>query len=249
MRTFTPFHAFHGQTPFSPAQLSPALWLSDTGSSAGTWPDISGNARDATQTDSTKQPSIVTNALNGKQVRRFDGSNDNLAFGGRSIFRNLAGASIFVVCKPTKTTVGESLIFQSATNVGNSRVYIACNVQATSWYYGGRRLDNNTGQFNSAGSFNGSLFYIANAVFNWGSAIRQFFINGSSVDLNTSFQTAGNTSDTDASVDGCIGALANSTLPFQGDIAEIIAFTTALSTANRQSVEKYLSYKYAIALS
>ena len=65
---------------FNPLSLSPAIWLSDTGSDAGTWPDLSTNGRHATQATENQQPAIVSGARNGRQVRRFDGSNDVLAF-------------------------------------------------------------------------------------------------------------------------------------------------------------------------
>jgi len=49
---------------FNPLSLSPALWLSDTGSDASVWPDISGNGRNATQAVALNHPAIVTGALN-----------------------------------------------------------------------------------------------------------------------------------------------------------------------------------------
>jgi hypothetical protein len=44
---------------------------------------------------------------------------------------------------------------------------------------------------------------------------------------------------------GFSGVAANT---LNGDIAEIIVFPTALTATNRQSIERYLSNKYAIAL-
>jgi len=61
-------------TPMPVAGMS--LWLSDTGSSAGVWPDLSGNGNDAVQATVASQPSVVANALNGRQGRLFDGVND-----------------------------------------------------------------------------------------------------------------------------------------------------------------------------
>jgi hypothetical protein len=88
--------------PFSPLSLSPALWLD--ASDAGTlwnattggslvapgghiarWEDKSGNARHATQGTSGQQPTRQTAVRNGRDVVRFDGTNDFLAtvaFGG-----------------------------------------------------------------------------------------------------------------------------------------------------------------------
>lgn len=64
-------------TVVTPADIEGVqLWLGTTGASAATWPDLSGNANDAVQATGANQPAIVTGEVNGKQVRRFDGSND-----------------------------------------------------------------------------------------------------------------------------------------------------------------------------
>jgi hypothetical protein len=51
-----------------------------------TWYDQSGNGRNATRTDPTRQPQIVSNGAietqNGRPMPRFDGSNDSLTFQG-----------------------------------------------------------------------------------------------------------------------------------------------------------------------
>ena len=63
-----------------------AFWVrADTGLTlAGTtvsqWADLSGNNRHAAQGAAASQPTVVTNALNGKPVLRFDGVNDFLNF-------------------------------------------------------------------------------------------------------------------------------------------------------------------------
>lgn len=71
---------------FSPADLSPTLWLdaSDTGTitesggSVSQWDDKSGNGNDVTQATGTDQPATGTRTLNGLNVLDFDGTNDRL---------------------------------------------------------------------------------------------------------------------------------------------------------------------------
>lgn len=46
--------------------------------SAGNWTDTSGNGNTATQSDSSKRPSVESAALNGYPALVFDGSNDTL---------------------------------------------------------------------------------------------------------------------------------------------------------------------------
>jgi hypothetical protein len=61
---------------FDPLDLSPEAWYSDTGADFAQWDDLSGNVRHLLQASGLLQPSIVSSALKGRQVRRFDGIND-----------------------------------------------------------------------------------------------------------------------------------------------------------------------------
>lgn len=238
---------------FDPLSLSPALWLSDTGSDPSVWPDISGNGRNATQGTPANRPAIITNALNGRQVRRFDGTNDFLTQGYRSIFRNIAGITLFVVCKPTSLGSSERALFSSIIGGAPSekhRCFLGVDnlAQPSGFNYGGRRLDGDFGDFNQSSSdYNGSSFYSVTTQHRHSSAQKQLWINGTSNHLDTSFQTTGSTSDTDSAYDTHIGRYSNpASAFFQGDIAEILVFPTALSDAQRQSVENYLNNKWTI---
>lgn len=84
---------------FNPLSLSPALWLNDTGSDPSVWTDISGNGRNAVQGNVGNRPAIITNALNGKQVRRFDGVDDYLITATASdwTFLHYSTSSTFIV--------------------------------------------------------------------------------------------------------------------------------------------------------
>ena len=108
---------------FNPLTLAPAFWLSDTGSSAGTWPDISGNGRDFVQGTGVFQPAIVTNAINGRQIRRFDGSNDRMTNPTRSLLRNKTGATLITVIKPNTVAVNERAFFSYFSNGGANLFY------------------------------------------------------------------------------------------------------------------------------
>lgn len=75
---------------------TPTIWLSDTGSDPAEWTDLSGNARHATQSTSTRRPSIQSSIVNGRQVRRFDGNDDKLSIPATV---NFAGGMIFLVIR------------------------------------------------------------------------------------------------------------------------------------------------------
>lgn len=89
---------------WSPADLSPAVWLSDTGSDASEWPDLSGNGRHATQATSGLQPAITSNAINGKQVRSFDGVDNEMSL---SYTYTGSALSVFWVAQQPGFTSGE----------------------------------------------------------------------------------------------------------------------------------------------
>jgi hypothetical protein len=66
--------------------------------------------------------------------------------------------------------------------------------------------------------------------------------------VDGAFQTPGNSSDTD-SLRAAIGVALTLTGQFlNGDIAEIIVYQRAISVEERNSVERYLSVKWGIAI-
>ncbi len=90
---------------------SPALWLSDIGKDPAQWDDMSGNGRHAVQATAGNQPSIQTNILNGRQVRRFDGSTDGMT-GTMTLEQPFTVVTVYKV-----TATGST---QSAFHGGNS---------------------------------------------------------------------------------------------------------------------------------
>ena len=79
-----------------------ALWYEadqiegEDGSKVASWPDESGNERDATQAEEAEQPVLETEALNGKPVVHFDGEDDLLRDTG---FKLSQPNTVFVVGK------------------------------------------------------------------------------------------------------------------------------------------------------
>jgi hypothetical protein len=233
---------------FNPASLSPAAWYSDTGSNAAQWDDLSGNGRHATQATGVSQPAIVTNALNGRQVRRFDGSNDFLAIADRALLRNLAGATVFAVVNPAVQTAGGKAIFSYHSSSGNTNLFFAAQ-NGSQLNYGGRRVAADAGDFNTFGNFTANTPRIITTQQRWSAAQKEAWITVNQNDLDTSFQTAGNSENANSAFDPCIGKNASdSTLFFNGDIAELLIFQRAITTTERQALEGYASAKYNIAL-
>lgn len=211
---------------FDPLSLSPALWLSDTGSDASVWPDLSGNGRNATQSDAAKRPAIVTGALNGRQVRRFDGVNDCFSH-PLSIGAN--PCSVFIVAKRNGGTNLQHLFAAQAPNTGLSAYVMARSVASPNWhtYF--------QAQQTSSYSLDGQWRSIA-LIVNSGTSIAMI------TDGNVqNFSPSGYFTD---GIDRRWIGAENGSIPFIGDIAEILVFPTALSTSNRQAVESYLRNKW-----
>jgi hypothetical protein len=112
--------------PFSPMDLAPILWLSDTGSDPSVWPDISGNGNNSTGVSG--QVIIAQNAINGRQVRRVSGS-QRYVFG--NIQSTLTSMSIYTVSQRSGTQLGgntyQKIICTSDPTQNNTN--LAPNVQ------------------------------------------------------------------------------------------------------------------------
>ena len=218
------------RSAFSPLSLSPALWLSDTGSSAATWPDLSGNGRDATQATTGSQPAIVTGAQNGRQVRRFDGINDKLVFGTGLPSANQAHTVIIAASRNSGTPSHLIAWGEAATNKAR---FLFADISASifSGFYANDKANwgsIGTGAFLITWQFTGS--------------IEEIWKNGTSLasrsvsSVNTTNSSALN--QIGGYVDGGFSGYLN------GDIYEILVFPTALNTTDRQSVEAYLRAKW-----
>ena len=105
---------------FDPRRLGLALWLSDTGSDPSQWDDLSGNGRNATQATPANQPAIISAGLNGRQVRRFDGSNDWLSFVAGSIGQNASGVTIIAVYKWASNPAATKVITNITVGTNNN---------------------------------------------------------------------------------------------------------------------------------
>jgi hypothetical protein len=235
---------------FSPLSLSPALWLSDTGSDVSIWSDISGNNRHATQATAGSRPAIITSALNGRQVRRFDGVDDLLSLTtGLGMLQNVPGATVIAVYKYITNSVNNKGVFVATNGIGasSSRTFFGSGFGTTKLACGGRRLDADV--FGRLDSIDDSptSYFVHTGVWDYANSNLFQYINGGANGQVTNFQTDGNTSDT-PSIEITIGCPSSTafTQCSNIDLAEILVFPTALSDADRQNVELYLGGKYGI---
>jgi hypothetical protein len=205
------------------------------------WADQSGNGRDYSAPGASNRPGLTT--LNGLPVLTLDGTDDYLL--GNAASLNLAqavsGITMIAVVKYASASIQRVFGLSDSTGATNTRTLLG--VSATQWQTGGRRLDADGVVVLSGGTANAN-FVVQVGILRYSVATGAVFVNGAS-QVDTAFQTAGNTSNTASqrSVIGCGLNLANF---LSGNLAELIVYRRAITPTERQSVESYLMQKWGI---
>lgn len=236
---------------WTPAKLpNLALWLdaadSSTitlnGSTVSQWRDKSGNGRHASQNTAANQPTYTANGLNGKPVVTFDGSNDFMAF--QTAFGTVTEFNAVIVWRTDASGVGN---FDYLYQIGDGSNALSLNAASP-----------------TAGSFNGNYYGLTSATtpsaldFNTAAVFNAAAITSHRIGTGTTHNLWVNGSartvpswpsslNVDSSNSG-LGRFINNNAHFlQGYIAEIVFVTnSALSTADRQLLEGYLAWKWAL---
>ncbi len=204
----------------------------------------------ATQGVSAKCPLLISAAQNGKDVLRFDGSDDFMAFtNAGGIAQNKSNLHIFTVRKITNFTTQRFLFFAS-TNKTSGRLVVGAEA-STLGRLGGRRLDSDEFMFDNIAR--DTNYHIEAGHFSYSAALWTYRLDG--VAITTTFKdsldvyspTKGNTSNT-ASEYVTLGANANGSLYFfMGDVAEILIIDGVISDDDRYKIEGYLAHKWGLS--
>lgn len=221
---------------FTPASLAPRAWYdaaetsSITASSGAVsqWNDLSGNGYHLSQATAINQPITGANTINGLNVIRFDGSNDWIANTTLPASQTQPW-SIFIVAKASSAvTTTRALMNPYSGDNGAGFLETATGVRYVSAYFGavGRGpsiTDTNTNVF----------FWLASGT-------------SSIVGANTTFSTVSAGTLTRGA-----GLIIGSNLQrtsefFNGDVAEIIFFNYALTTAQRDQCRAHLASKWGL---
>jgi hypothetical protein len=237
-----------GNTPTTIPNLG--LWLkADAGvtlvsGAVDAWADQSGNGRNFSAPAPTNRPAY-SGTLNGLPVLTFDGSTDYLQGNAASlnIAQNSAGLTIIAVVKNATAVASRFVSISTGALANAARVTMGRTV--TQWELAGRRLDGDSLQALSGGTANTNPV-IQSAMFRYSAGTAGVFVNSAS-QVDSVFQTAGNTSNT-ASLRFVIGSAIDFATFLNGDIAEVIIYQRAISVEERNSVERYLSVKWGIAI-
>ncbi|MDB4978409.1 MAG: hypothetical protein JWM56_595 [Candidatus Peribacteria bacterium] len=188
-----------------------------TNNPVGCWKDQSGIGNDATQLTTTKRPLLKLSALNSNSTLKLDNTDDGLKT--TTIIGN--PYTVFVVYN----TNGISALRRAVQGVDNN------------WLvgpYSGLHKFYNSAFINGSSVMSGQFVY---ASVSGTSAGASFYLGGALIGSNTNITSPSKIA---------LGAVGIYNEPLNGEIAEVIAYNSALSTANRQAVELYLSTKYGL---
>jgi len=225
------------------------------------WEDKSGNARHATQSTSANRPARKTAVQGGKDVLRFDGSNDSLSIPNSTAtfkFLHSADSTVFVVFKSGTTAnpghefyailyTDSSETTQVGYGLGTSdaspnndaiALSVSRGVSGTSVVYA-----------SANNAFPSNVFGVASFVTKPTDGVASnraiYRRNGGSAVASNTATNGVSTANSQANL--TIGNVAATfSYYLNGDIAEIIIYDSALSSTSRAAVETYLLAKWGI---
>ena len=223
-------------------------FISGTNAAVATWYDQSGSSKNATQTTDANQPLIASGgSLLTDGVKFSLGTNLKLSGTGLDIFKNTQHAQVFYVIKINDTSTALTGFFEAQNNASQSRFLLRnSNATAGRVSLGGRRLDGDSFSSFQSDSGHSNEKVLLTAFVNYSDTDAFIFQNGTQIGSDTSFLTAGATSDT-RSTNIAIGrASSNNTAEF--DAEELIIFNTD-QTNKRRAIEESIATNYGITLS
>lgn len=228
------------------------LWLAadritgvaDSGA-VSSWTDLSPAGNNATQGTGSAQPTYRTgaNGLGGRPAVVFDGTGDWLAANGlATVFSGTDKPLSVIVVMDTTAYDDDPTCLWSAGNSGTTTPYQNLDFRTTPSYRVGKRDDGNTGADTAQGTPNTNPTIVSYV--HTGVAV-SLFANGATV-INAAASNVGATTLNRFTL-GAFGRTAAEDF-YNGRIAEVCAYDAAISTANRQRLERYLARKYGITL-
>jgi hypothetical protein len=237
--------------PFSPLDLSPAVWLdaSDTGtitlasgSSVSNWADKSGNGYDMGQLTAINQPDSGTRTLNSLNVLDFDGSNHFLD-GGDVLDLGTNSVSTFAVIQFDTTGQGAPYGKHIAGSTDGRYGLLRDSGLLSSVY------DQDVGSTGTATVANTSTAVMLVSTIvdrNGASSTNKIRIDGAEV-ASKSFTDPGTSWDTNAPWRvGRYGT--NTSWDFDGVVAEVVLLSRTATAQEITDTETYLANKWGITL-
>lgn len=219
-------------TSFDPSSIAGLqVWLKDSGLAGAdtdpiaTWTNAgaAGAAGNFTQALAGNRPIKKTAVLNGHDIARFDGSNDNLASGNLSAVFPSA-ATLFVVATISDTTY--DLYVTRTAGDGFWRFS-----DGAGYWDSFRSARVNT--YPAAMPSTGSHYFASRS----SAAAYQAWVDGVAQTAKTAAYASGTTHTLGTGGNGG---------PFTGDIAEVLVYDSALSDADMLAVHTYLAARFGL---
>jgi hypothetical protein len=201
------------------------------------WADQSANGYNGSQATSSNQPTIAFNAVSGLPAIVFSGSEFLQLPSGLADFTS--GCSIFLVLNPTALTTNGTVL-----DLGNGALGNNLSIKESNTSGGAEFLALNgttSSNLNSSSAVTVGVFQLLEVIYD-GISDAELFVNGTSLASSTTMQASIDITR----ADNFIGQSGSGGNYFQGSIAEMLLYNTALTAIPRQSVEQYLMYKYDI---
>lgn len=217
------------------------LWLdaADASSvgSTGVWADKTAQNNDTSQGTAGYRPTYSATAVNGQPGVDFDGTDDYLIITDDASLQTDT-RTIFVVALRDTTSSHDGIMGQ--LNTGDICFYWQATSGGTAgeFYSSSGGTTYSTTATLSSGSFTAAvrLYTLKFDSSNW-----TLYVDGSQVD------TGAHTTLYDSTDDLALGALRDTGAnPFDGKIAEVVWYNTALADDDREGIEAYLNDKYSI---
>jgi hypothetical protein len=230
--------SLQSQSPWTPAQITTALWLDAddattitlNGTNVSQWNDKSGNARNATQPVSSRQPARTLNGLNGKTVLTF-GNNIQMESPNGSYGTNI---SIFSVAR-----LASGGSYQRIVNVGNSqdaRAYLGTVDGNFATFFGNGTWNDINANSPSISLSSTRILGVVNPT---SGSNATPYVDGTAQNTKIGTMTTGTGIR--------IGSAGTILVQFWiGPIAEIIIINSAVTVSTRQTIEGYLAWKWGL---
>ncbi|MEM1312454.1 MAG: DUF2341 domain-containing protein [Patescibacteria group bacterium] len=203
------------------------------GSAIASWNDTSGNNNNAAQSDTNKQPTVVANAINGKKLVRFDGT-QSLEISDNPTLNNNSQTVIAVANFGTSHDSYEQILGKSSSASWNDGFSVGNN---------GNNLSTWVNNYSSGGATVSAPIltpknYVITSTFG-GSSIN-LSVDGELVATNT--YSGSQTTNNQPLIIGAI----NDGYNLNGDIAEILIYDRVLTPSEQSEAEAYLKSKYGL---
>lgn len=206
--------------------------VTTSGSNVTVWQDISGSLNDAS--NGSNQPTLVSSAVNGLPAVNFSGSQFLSVPPGMANFAS--GMTAMLVAKPSSVSAGARL-FDYGNGASSDNVIMSLP-SSTGLTFSTFNTSTSSSATASTGVTLGN-FQLLESVYN-GSNSANLFVNGAAVANSTSMQTLNNLTRNLNN----IGQDNTGSNRFNGQLAELMIWNRALSSAERTAVEGALLSKY-----